>query len=125
MAETSLVTPITPEHFESQWWDVPERAYPKLPPRAQIEGAIETLIGILDAADPDSDFEEVGAEDSFELHHEDGAGCPVSDLGGGNVEDEPHDWDELEVDEGVCGFVRVYGVDQTRPIGPDNPQGDR
>ena len=58
---------------------VPAKAFPKLPSRAHIEGAIETLIAILDAADADTDFEELGAEDSFQPHDGEGAGCPVAD----------------------------------------------
>ena len=58
---------------------LPLNAFPKLPPRARIEDAIETLIAILDAADADSDFEEVGIEDSFQKHEDDGVGCLISD----------------------------------------------
>ena len=58
---------------------VPANAYPKLPPRVRIEAAIETLIAILDAADADSDFEEGGAEDSFQPHAGRGPGCIYSD----------------------------------------------
>lgn len=77
---------------------IPAKAYSKLPPRILIEAAIETLIQILDAADPDTDFEELGAEDSFQAHDDDGAGCPVADCGGGNVEDEGEAIDEREPD---------------------------
>jgi hypothetical protein len=66
---TSYVPPVA----------VPASAYSKLPPRIRIEAAIETLIEILDAADPDTDFEEIGAEDSFQTHDDDGVGCPIGD----------------------------------------------
>lgn len=77
---------------------VPLNAFPKLPPRARIEDAIETLIQILDAADPDTDFEETGAEDSFQDHDCAGPGCPVADPGGGNIDDEGEDGNDAEVE---------------------------
>ena len=77
---------------------VPAKAFPKLPPRAHIESAIETLIEILDAAEADSDFEESGAEDGFAENDDDGPGCSTSDPGGNNVEDEGEDIDEREPD---------------------------
>ena len=93
MAEASLVAPITPENFDYRHAiPVPSSAYFKLPPRDRIEAAIETLIEILDAADPDTDFEETGAEDSFQRHEDDGPGCPCGDPDKGGDEDgEPEE----------------------------------
>lgn len=75
---------------------VPAKAFPKLPRRASIEDAIETLIAILDASDADSDFEELGAEDSFQPHGGKGAGCPVADPDGEHDGCEPDSDDEIE-----------------------------
>ena len=71
---------------------VPSNAYPEFPARAQIEATIETLIAILDATDADSDFEEIGAEDSFQPHDKGGAGCPVADAGELEHDDEIETW---------------------------------
>lgn len=56
----------------------------KLPVRrAAVENAIEALVGLLDAFDPDPDFEETGLEDDFCDHRgkamTDGPGCPIAD----------------------------------------------
>jgi hypothetical protein len=71
---------------------------PHLPPRAAIEAAVETLVEVLNAMDGEADFEETGAEDSFQSHDADGPGCPVADSGGGNVDDvgEPDHDAEVE-----------------------------
>jgi hypothetical protein len=76
---------------------------PHLPPRAAIEAAVETLVEVLNAMDGDLDAEDAtGAEDAFEEHEErfgyDGPACPISDPGGGNVEDEGEGIDEREPD---------------------------
>lgn len=82
-------------------------------PLPELDRAIEALIDFRNALDGDPDAEETGAEDSFQDHVDDGAGCPVSDPGGcehdgrepceddedddpagGNVTDDPHDPDE-------------------------------
>lgn len=85
--------------------------------REQLANFIEVAIGVLDVADGDPDaeiednagetipviddpelppteddgdpdLEETGAEDSFMAHADNGAACPVSDPGGGSVDDE-------------------------------------
>jgi|SRR6185312_13126599 len=115
---------------------------PQLPPRAAIEAAVETLVAVLDAMAGEADAED---DDPLEDTNEDGhswveridqtkhpyagheaATCGAhedaedDDPGGGNVEDEGEDVDEREPDEGDhCG---VYGIDQSRQIGPDNPE---
>ena len=56
-----------------------------LHPRAAIEAAIESMIGLLDLVDADPDLETTGAEDDFMDHGPifDGSiGCPVADPGG-------------------------------------------
>src|SRR4051812_37579250 len=50
--------------------------------RPTLAGFIEVAISLLDIADGDSDFEETGAEDSFQDHRYGDPGCPVSDPGG-------------------------------------------
>ncbi len=91
---------------------VPAKAFPKLPPRVRIEAAIETLIEILDAADPDTDFEESGAEDSFAEHDDDGPGDPTADPDHG-IDDLPHDdFGEAEPEEGIIPPIGTYGIDQ-------------
>jgi hypothetical protein len=86
--------------------------------RAQIEASVEALIELLDRIDGDPDFEETDAEDAFVLSAEamrlvtDFPGCPVSDPGGGNVDDE------CEGGDSVYNTLPIYGVDQS--AGPVN-----
>jgi hypothetical protein len=60
-------------------------------PRNAVHDMIEMLIERLDLEDGDPDLEETDAEDSFVLSwyasKQSGPGCPISDPGGGNVED--------------------------------------
>lgn len=65
----------------------------------EIGDMIDALIAFMDDLDGDPDLEETDAEDSFALSVKGlssaaGAGCPISDPGGGNIEDEPHDAEE-------------------------------
>lgn len=70
--------------------------------RKDLAGFIAVAIDLLDLAEGDQDVESNGdeldgnaAEDDFWPHSPwfGGAGCEVSDPGGGNVTDEPHDAD--------------------------------
>jgi hypothetical protein len=98
--------------------------------RRQIECFIEVAIRLLDLADGDPEAEEDDPHEESEgmLTRCDergyalgGQAVPLGqheddeddDAGGGNVLDEPHDQEE--------GFLLIYGIDQTRPIGSDNP----
>jgi hypothetical protein len=57
--------------------------------RKQLAGFIAVAIDLLDLADGDSDEEcELVEDDFFEAHPYLGPGCPITDPGGGNVEDE-------------------------------------
>lgn len=65
--------------------------------RESIEAAVETLVALLDLVDGDPDVEGNGdeldgsgaSEDEFIDHYGYGPGCPVSDPGGGAIDDEP------------------------------------
>lgn len=48
-------------------------------------------------------------------HRSYGAGCMISDPDYGGEE-------AGEVDEGDCGYCMRHGIDQTRPVGADNPE---
>ena len=57
--------------------------------RKQLAGFIAVAIDLLDLADGDPDEEcELVEDDFFEAHPYLGPGCPISDPGGGNAEDE-------------------------------------
>lgn len=110
----------------------------------QVGAIIEQLIAELDRRSPDDDLELTGTEDDFMKHEADGIGCHISDPGGGNVEDEgEEETDVCSAHDDGCGPVIIhghlrwgsewdgegdlapacrYGIDQTRPIGPDNPE---
>jgi hypothetical protein len=65
----------------------------------------DDVIRQLDELQGDPDLEETDAEDSFALSwyaQGHGAGCPVSDPGGGNVEDEGEQVNEDGVDGYFC-----------------------
>ncbi|WP_298020740.1 hypothetical protein [uncultured Parasphingopyxis sp.] len=55
--------------------------------RSVLEAAIERMIDRLDAIDGDADLEAF-CEDDFAHATGHGPGCPISDPGGGNCEDE-------------------------------------
>ena len=86
-------------------------------PREAVERTIQAAIDALDLMDGDDDAEEDDAEDSFVIspralrHADKGPGDPISDPGGGNVEDTG----EL-VNEDGCDHEDqhlAYGVDQS------------
>lgn len=104
--------------------------------RQKLEAFIEISIGLLDlidgdpdeeSADPDLELagdEEDGscAEDEEGGHigrasYMDGPGCPISDPGGGNVEDEGEGIDEKEPTDHYA-TLPIYGPDQS--LGPLN-----
>lgn len=94
--------------------------YAELPPKEALASAVETLIAILDVLDGDPDIELNGdeldhneGEDEFINHRCSGPGCPVSDPGGGNVEDEGQ--------QGAGEVMPIYGIDQTKLIHPSIP----
>lgn len=70
-------------------------------PRNAVHEIIELLLQRLDMEDGDPDAEETDLEDSFVLswyaQGDGGAGCSISDVGGGNVEDEGEDAERSEV----------------------------
>jgi hypothetical protein len=74
--------------------------------RRTLETLAEVIVALLDIAEPEPDVEPNGdeldgngSEDDFMLHYTDDAGgCPLSDPGGGDVVDEPHD---IEAEDGV------------------------
>lgn len=82
---------------------------------------IELLIHRLDLEDGDPDIEENDLEDSFVLSwyasNGNGADCPISDPGGGAVDDEPEQVNEDGYDA-MLPLSPTYGVDQTK--GPIN-----
>ncbi len=86
-------------------------------PRA-IDAMLERAIAELDEIEGDPDFEDsTDAEDEFSLSETaldwgrwQGVGCPISDPGGGAVDDEGEAIDEREEDEGA---IPAYGIDQT------------
>ncbi len=83
----------------------PYTSLPSPPPtivgrRAVLAAVVEFLVNEIDLIDGDPDLEANGdeldgsmGEDDFCFHSTTdwGAGCPVSDPGGGNVTDERHD----------------------------------
>lgn len=90
--------------------------------REEIEAAVETLISVLDKIDGDPDLEPNGDElDGTGSAEEDfghffggkGAGCEISDPGGGNVEDEEQEQCD---DEGAddCSLTRRRTRDMIR-----------
>lgn len=92
-------------------------------PRQLIANEIERLIALLDSLDGDPDLEANGdeldgtaGEDDFCDHSNwlGEPGCPVSDPGGGNVEDEG----QMGAGQDYYRTLPVYGVDQTQ--GPIN-----
>jgi hypothetical protein len=70
-------------------------------PRSAVHEIIEMLLERLDFEDGDPEAEETDLEDSFVLswyaQGDGGAGCAISDAGGGNVEDEGEDAERSEV----------------------------
>lgn len=80
------------------------------PGREAIEAAIQTLIDLLDAMTPDSDFEL--ADDSWE--GDDREDMEPDDHYGGDVCDEPHDQDsEIRfLNRDAAKADRFYGDDQ-------------
>lgn len=60
--------------------------------RAGVEAFIQRLVDLLDAMDPDPDLE----DDELEAVNEDG----------GDICDEPHDWNEAELDHGEYDGVQ-------------------
>jgi hypothetical protein len=64
-------------------------------PRPLLDRLVARMIEHLDDLDGDADHEEPDLEDSFVLSWYtralDGPGCPISDPGGGDVVDKPHD----------------------------------
>lgn len=100
------------------------RAFPPPSSREAIEALVESLIAILDVMDGDPDLEDAtDAEDDFtfspraeQYRQTLGAGCPISDPGGGNVEDEL----QFDSDNGTdtLATLPLYGVDQSK--GPIN-----
>jgi hypothetical protein len=96
-------------------------------PRDAVERVIQAAIDALDLLDGDTDMEdddpagqidEDGLNTAFDLvQYTDGArgaGCPISDPGGGNVEDEG----QMGAGQDYYRTLPVYGVDQTQ--GPIN-----
>lgn len=62
-------------------------------PRPMLARLVSRMIEQMDEIDGDPDTEQNGDEDDFLLHLSDGPGCPISDAGGGNCEDEGEsDW---------------------------------
>lgn len=65
----------------------------------ELGDTIDALIAFMDDLDGDPDLEETDAEDSFApslraLAFAHGAGCSISDAGGGDIVDQPHDEEE-------------------------------
>ncbi|KKW92944.1 hypothetical protein [Sphingobium chungbukense] len=56
--------------------------------RAELGRLVQRMIDHMDQMDGDPDLEQEGMEDDWVRHKADGPGCPISDPGGGNVEDE-------------------------------------
>lgn len=90
-------------------------------PDAEIEdGAGETIPVIDDPEvppsedDSDPDLEEAGLEDSFVTHPANGPGCPISDVGGGAVDDEGEPDDDARGDTSWTEW-------HTRGRSKDNP----
>lgn len=98
--------------------------------RHKLEAFIEVAIGLLDMIDGDPDLEDDDAyeeddpsgqtdEDGFNTSFDkvryttgsSGAGCPISDPGGGNIEDEGQEEDWRP--EGVPIAKPIYGIDQS------------
>ncbi|HEX7822715.1 MAG TPA: hypothetical protein VF463_19100 [Sphingobium sp.] len=83
--------------------------------RPKLEAFIAIAIDLLDTMDGDTDLESPGAEDDFVIPYwqrrvvANGPGCPVSDPGGGNVEDNGEDDDEREPEDDLAPS---FGVDQ-------------
>lgn len=96
----------------------------RLPVRRQaIENAIEALVGLLDAFQPDPDLEEVGLEDSFEDHRgkamTHGPGCPVADIDHGAEEAGEQrsyaEWDTLSSNLRRAGQIDGKVIDPNGP----------
>jgi hypothetical protein len=76
--------------------------------RAKIADAIEVLVALLDASEPDTDnepdtdLEENPAEDAFVEHQSSGPGCPIADPDAA-VDDSPCDepFQDLEPEAGL------------------------
>lgn len=105
---TNLIGPATPADVANL-------------PRNAMHDMIELLIHRLDLEDADPDLEENDLEDSFVLSwyasNGNGAGCPISDAGGGAVDEEPEQVNEDGYDA-VLRLPPIYGIDQTK--GPIN-----
>lgn len=97
--------------------------------RRTIEALAQVFVGMLDIAEPDPDLEEddpqgeiTDDDPAFDARSRaianrtgSGPGCKISDPDYGAEE-------AGEFDEGEYGHMRRYGVDQSRSIGPDNPE---
>jgi len=94
--------------------------------RRSLEAFLSVAIDLLDTMDGDPDIERNGDENDGSFAEDeycasffgsfDGPGCPISDPGGGNVEDEG---EEEEDGAGqIYATLPVYGVDQS--VGPLN-----
>ncbi len=75
--------------------------------RVDLEGFIAVAIGVLDELDGDADVEDGTDAEDEDLSHTalrraaTGPGCVISDDDRG-IDDDPHDWDELEVNAAGC-----------------------
>lgn len=109
MASKAPVAPIYQPRRDRRWRRRRERRQAQPTPsiaalltvipsleRAQLSRLVHRMIDRMDTIDGDADFEDAtNAEDDFRLtgqvlslFGERGPGCPLSDPGGGNVEDE-------------------------------------
>lgn len=98
-------------------------------PRPVIERLVARMIDHLDRQDGDPDLEDNGDEQDYSV-----AGWTVGRHGSeaeDAEEDDPAEEDDHsggsaddagEADEAECGRCGRYGVDQTRSIGPGNPE---